>query len=283
MTPGRLTAIERLGFPPRLSLATALAVLAVVVVSASFGQLLAPYDPNALDLANVSSLPSHEHLLGTDHLGRDVFSRLIIGSTTPLIGGMSIALGVAVIGCLIGIPAGYFGGLIDTVTMRWADLMISFPSLLVAIVLSSILGASPVLTICILILFAAPYEVRMMRGMTLDQKSLPYVEAAKTAGFSSFRIMARHVGPNVVPILVTDAFLNFALGLVGLTTLSFLGLGLPLGMPDWGRMVFEAREIIYDNPAAAVAPAVLISITAASAAIVGDASLEWFAAQGISR
>ena len=258
-------------------------VIALMAFWAIFGEFVAPVDPRQIDLMSAASLPSSEHLLGTDQLGRDVLSRAIVGARTPLVGALAIAVGVAFFGGLLGIPAGYLGGLLDSIMMRWVDLMISFPSLLVAIVLASILGASSMLTIGILILFATPYEVRMMRGLALQQRPLAYVEAAQMAGLSSPRIMARHIWPNTVSIMVTDAFLNFGLGLVGMTTLSFLGLGLPLGTPDWGRMVFEAREIIYENPLAAVAPALLVSLTAASAAILGDAAFERFSQLGQQR
>ncbi len=262
------------------SVVASAAVIVMMAFFALFGTTVAPDDPQRLDLMSAAEPPSAAHLLGTDQLGRDVLSRAIAGARTPLVGALAIALGVAVLGSLLGIPAGYFGGLLDTLMMRWVDLMISFPSLLAAIVLASLLGTSPALSVCILILFATPYEVRMMRGLALEQRNLPYVEAARTAGLPAPRIMARHVWPNTIAILVTDAFLNFALGLVGLTTLSFLGLGLPLGTPDWGRMIFESREIIYDNPLAAVAPALLVSLTAASAAILGDACFERFSSKG---
>ncbi len=267
----------------RFSVVASAAVIALMAFCATFGEFAAPRDPQELNLMSAASLPGAEHLLGTDQLGRDVLSRAIVGARNPLIGALAIALGVALLGSLLGIPAGYFGGLLDSVLMRWVDLMISFPSLLVAIVLAGLLGGSSTLTIGILILFATPYEVRMMRGLALQQRHLPYIEAGRTAGLSAARIMARHLWPNTVSILVTDAFLNFGLGLVGLTTLSFLGLGLPLGTPDWGRMVFEARDIIYENPLAAVAPALLVSLTAASAAILGDASFERFSQRGHER
>lgn len=264
----------------RIALLASAFFVATILFFAVFGALVAPEDPARFDLLRAGEPPSAEYLLGTDQLGRDILSRAIAGTRTPLLGGLAIALGAAFFGSLLGIPAGYVGGFIDTLLMRWVDLMISFPGLLVAIVVVGVLGVSYVLAVAVLVLFVTPYEVRMMRGLALEQRVLPYVEAARTAGLSPLRIMARHVWPNTLAILVADAFLNFALGIVGLSTLSFLGLGLPLGTPDWGRMLFEAKELLFENPFAAIAPALLISLTATSVAILGDACFERLTQRG---
>ncbi len=259
---------------PPISAVIAVIVLVFVAVCAVFGAAIAPYNPNALDLTHVAARPSLDHLLGTDQLGRDVLSRVMVGARTPVVGGLAIATGIALIGSVVGIYAGYRRGVRETLIMRGVDVMIALPGLLVAIVVVSVLGGSYILAVVFLTIFLAPFEVRMQRGLTLKQRTLPYVEAAETLGLSSVRIMARHIWPNTLPVVVADFFLNFAFGLVALSTLSFLGLGVSLGTPDWGRMLFEAKQIIFDNPWAAIAPAALIAGTAASFAIIGDLLFE---------
>ena len=258
-------------------------VVVLILLCAIFGSLIAPQDVDHLDLVAVAKGPSSAHLLGTDQLGRDVFSRAIAGARTPVAGAVAIALGAALLGSIVGVLAGYYGGFVETGTMRLVDLMISLPAVLVAIVTVSILGSSYGFAVLLLTIFLSPFEVRMMRGIALEQRSRPYVEAAHSAGLSSWRIMARHIWPNVLPILVADAFLNFAYALVALSTLSFLGLGVALGTPDWGRMLFEGKDLLFQNPAAAIAPAVLIALTAASVATLGDAAFERLSDRGRGR
>ena len=250
--------------------------VAAMLIIAIAAPLVSPHDPAELHLYRVAELPSADHFLGTDQLGRDVLSRLISGARAPLLGAFLIALGVALFGGLLGIPAGYFGGFLDTLLMRWTDLMIALPSLLVAIVIVSVIGVSFGLAVAVLTLFTIPYEVRMMRGLAMEQRALPYVEAARSAGLGHPRIMARHIWPNTLSVQVADLSLNFAYGLIGLSTLSFLGLGPPLGTPDWGRMLFESKELLFDNPWASIAPALAISLTAASFAMLGDGYFERF-------
>lgn len=260
----------------RIALFASAAIVALALLFAVAASVVTPYDPGELDLYRVAELPSVQHPLGTDQLGRDVLSRLIAGARAPLLGAFLIALGVAIFGSLLGVPAGYFGGFLDTFLMRWTDLMIALPSLLVAIVIVSVVGVSFGLSVAILTLFTIPYEVRMMRGLAMEQRALPYVEAAQSAGLGHGLIMVRHIWPNTLRVLVADTSLNFAFGLIGLSTLSFLGLGAPLGVPDWGRMLFESKELLFDNPVAAIAPALAISLTAAAAAILGDSGFERF-------
>jgi peptide/nickel transport system permease protein len=248
-------------------------LVAAVLACVLFGTSIAPHDPAQFDLTHVGQRPSTSHPFGTDQLGRDVLSRVIAGARTPVIGALAIAIGVAAVGSLIGLIAGYLGGLLETIIMRWVDLMISLPGLLVAIVVVSVLGGSYWFAVALLVFFFSPFEVRMVRGLTLDQRTRAYVEAARASGLPTWRVMARHIWPNNLAIVLSDAFLNFAFALVSLSTLSFLGLGVALGTPDWGRMLFEARDVLFQNPMAAIAPALLIGLTAASVATLGDA---WF-------
>jgi peptide/nickel transport system permease protein len=263
-------AARRRRFPILIGLC--FAFVAVVVVFAAFGPLIAPREPNAQNLLVGVTPPNGDFWLGTDDLGRDVFSRTITGARTAFIGSMLIALGAMVIGSALGLLAGYRAGPFDAGIMRWVDLVCALPGLLVAIVIVGILGSGYWLAVALLVILTAPYDTRIVRAATLEQRPLPYVEAARTLGLPARRIMLRHIWPNVLPVVVANTFLTFAVSLVSLSALSFLGLGVGPGTPDWGRMLSESRTLLFDNPAAALAPGVMIVLTAASVNLIGD----WF-------
>jgi peptide/nickel transport system permease protein len=255
---------------PSPVLILAFLVVGIVAVCAILGSAIAPHDPAAQDLLGSLSPPSRAHLLGTDDLGRDIFSRTIAGARTAVIGPLIIALGAMVIGNLLGLWAGYRGGWVDSTIMRAADLVYALPALLVAIVVVGVLGGGYFRAVALLVVLYAPFDTRIVRGATLEQRSRPYVEAARTLGLPRRRIMFGHIWPNVLPVAVANATLAFAFSLVSLASLSFLGLGVGPGTADWGRMLSESRTLLFDNPAAAVAPGIAIVITAASVNVIGD-------------
>jgi len=255
---------------PSAIVAAAFAVVAVIATCAVFGGSIAPHDPSAQDLLTGLSHPSGSHWLGTDDLGRDTFSRVIAGARTAVVGPLVIALGAMLIGNALGLLAGYRGGWTDALIMRGADLVYSLPALLVAIVVVGVLGGGYYRAVGLLVFLYAPFDTRIVRGATLEQRSLPYVEAARMIGLSSRRIMFLHIWPNVLPVAVANACLAFAFSLVSLSSLSFLGLGVGPGTADWGRMLAESRTLLFDNPAAALAPGIAIVVTAASVNVIGD-------------
>jgi peptide/nickel transport system permease protein len=255
---------------PSLLVIAAVLVVAAVVVAALFGSWIAPYDPNHQDLLTGLSKPSSEHLLGTDDLGRDVLSRTIVGARTALVGPLLIALGAMLLGNALGLVAGYVGGAVDSTISRFADLVFALPALLVAIVVVGVVGGGYSVAVALLVLLYCPVDTRIVRGATLAQRRLPYVEAARMLGLSRRRIMFRHIWPNVLPLAVANAFLTFAFSLVSLAALSFLGLGAGPETPDWGRMLSDSRTLLFDNPWSAVAPGVALVLTAASINIIGD-------------
>lgn len=247
-------------------------VLALISIVAVIGQWIAPTDPALQDLSLVSTGPSSAHILGTDALGRDVFSRLIVGTGSAFFGPLVIAIGSFVFGNLLGLIAGYRGGWTDTIVMRWVDLMWSIPTLLVLIVIAGTTGSGYWMSVGILLVLSIPFDARVVRGATLEQMPRPYVEAAKTMGLSDWRIMTRHVWPNVATVSVANAFLVFASALVALAGLSFLGLGVPPGTPNWGLMIAENQDLLFANPSATLVPAVLVAVLALVMTVVGD----WF-------
>jgi peptide/nickel transport system permease protein len=267
--------------PPLIALS--LAILALVFLCALLGSRIAPHDPNAQNLGLGLTTPGPAHPFGTDDVGRDVFSRVIAGARTAILGPIAIALGALVIGNALGLVAGYYGGLVDAAIMRWVDLMYSLPPLLVAIVVVGVLGGGYWRAVILLVVLTAPYDTRLVRGATLEQRPLPYVEAARTLGLGRRTIMVRHIWPNILPLVIANSFLNFAFSLVSLATLSFLSLGVGPGTPDWGRMLAESRQLIFENPAAALAPGGAIVLTAAAMNLIGDWLYEHLSDRGRTR
>ena len=271
----------RRGFSPAVGIA--LVVLAAVVVCAIFGPWIAPYDPNDPDLLASLEPPSREHPLGTDDLGRDILSRTIVGARTAIVGPLLIAFGAALIGNVLGLIAGYRGGVTDSAISRWVDFVYALPALLVAIVVVGVLGGGYFLAVALLVVLFSPIDTRIVRGATLDQRSRPYVEAARMLGLSDRRIMTRHVWPNVLPLALANAFLTFAFAIVSLSALSFLGLGVGPATPDWGRMLADSRTLLFDVPTAALAPGIAIVLTAASVNVIGDWLYERLSERGRAR
>jgi peptide/nickel transport system permease protein len=252
----------------------AMAFVATAIVCAAFGRQIAPYPPNQQDLLLGDSPPSAEHWAGTDLLGRDVLSRTIVGARTALVGPAVVAVGAFAIATILGLSAGYVGGATDSLVMRWVDFMFALPGPLIAIVIVGVVGGGFWTAVAVLVvLFTAP-DTRIVRSAVLEQRPLPYIEAARTLGIPRRRIMFRHIFPNILPLIAAYVVLDFAFALVSLAALSFLGLGVPPGTPDWGRMLFENRTILLTNPMAALLPAAAIVVTAASINIIGDWTYE---------
>ncbi|MFC9219918.1 ABC transporter permease [Streptomyces hygroscopicus] len=258
----------------RILTVTALLALAIIVLAAILGDWLAPHDPALQNVELGPSGPSATHLLGTDDLGRDVLSRLLAGARTALVAPVLIALGTTVLGTTLGLLAGYRRGWLDAVLMRLGDLLYALPGLLILIVLVGVVGGGTTIAVLALIVLGAPADIRIIRSLALGQRELAYVDAARTLGLSDRRIIFRHLLPNLAPTVTANLLLNFVSGLVALTGLSFLGIGLPAGTPDWGLMIQENRTLLDLNPWAAVAPALLIMITAIGATLLGDSIFE---------
>jgi peptide/nickel transport system permease protein len=283
-TVGELSALPlRARRPVSVVMAVCFLIVFGLVVMGVLGTVIAPQDPNAQNLTIGLSKPSGAHWLGTDALGRDVFSRLIAGARTALVGPLVIAAASMLFGNVLGLLAGYRGGAIDGTIMRWVDLMWSIPDLLVIIVVAGALGGGYWLAVLLLTLLTVPFDTRIVRGATLEQVPRPYVEAAKTLGVSDTRIMLLHIWPNVSPVAVANAFLVFAGSLVALSGLSFLGVGVQPGTPDWGLMLAEGRALLFANPVAMLAPGAMIVLTAASMNLIGDWLYERLSSRGATR
>jgi peptide/nickel transport system permease protein len=250
--------------------AVSFSFLVLVIACALFGDLLAPRDPSAQDRTAILAGPSSEYLLGTDQLGRDILSRVIDGTTNAVVGPTIVTLAAVLISSPIATVAGYLGGRIDGAVMRVADLIYALPVLLVAIVIVGVTGGGYALAVAILVVFNQPGDIRIIRGAVLAQRGLPYVEAARTLDLPWWHIAFRHVYPVVWPVVLVTAFLDFAFALVVLSSLSFLGIGAGPGSTDWGRMLAENRDYVFDSPLNSLLPGLLIVCTAAAVTVFGD-------------
>jgi peptide/nickel transport system permease protein len=253
-----------------IGIALSFCVMAIVVVCALFGSAVAPDSPFTQRLELGDAPPSAEFLAGTDLLGRDVLSRVIYGGWTALVGPIVVAVGAWMIATILGLVSGYLGGWVDSSIMRWVDFMLALPAPLIAIVVVGVVGGGYWTAVLVLIiLFTAP-DTRIVRSAVLEQRPRPYIDAARALGISKTRILFVHILPNVLPIILAYVVLDFAFALVNLAGLSFLGLGVEPGTPDWGRMLFENRTILFTNPMALLLPAAMVILTAVSMNLIGD-------------
>jgi len=245
-------------------------IVAAVVVLGVFGGLLQPSDPYKQDLFHPNASPTSDHLLGTDALGRDILSRMIAGADSAITGPLIVALSGVLVASALGVLSGYSGGVVDMVIQRFIDFMFALPGLLIAIVIVGVLHGGYWLAVFVLTILNFSGGVRIIRGATLEQRALPYVEAARTLGVPRWRIMYVHIWRNISPIVFANAALDFALALVALSSLSYLGLGTEPGVPEWGRMLSENQALLFSNPAGVLAPGLAIVIFATAVTIIGD-------------
>ena len=258
-------------------------VVLIVAAFALLGVHIAPADPDAQNLLLGAQAPSAAHWFGTDSAGRDILSRVIVGARHAMIGPLLIAGLSAVIASALGLLAGYRGGWVDSFVMRTADLLYAFPALLVVIVLVGVIGGGYFAAVLILVLLTWPGDARVLRGATLEQRTLPYVDAARTLGLGRTAIIVRHVWPNVLPLVVTNMFLDFAYAIVALSSLAYLGLGVAPGSPDWGLMISENFSLLGVNPLAVLAPGIALVLLAASMNVLGDYAYERLSDRGRAR
>lgn len=259
------------------------AFLASVVLMAALGSWITPFEPYSQDLSRAMLTPNSTNWLGTDVLGRDVFSRVIAGARTALFGPLVIAACSMVLGNILGLISGYFGGRVDALIMRWVDLMWSLPNLLVIIVISGAIGGGYWTAVVLLVVLTVPFDTRIIRGAVLEQAPRPYVEAARSLGLSKPKILFLHLWPNVSGVAVANTFLIFTSALISLAGLSFLGLGADPGAADWGLMISEGRGHMFANPVMVLAPSLMIVLTAVCMNLVGDWTYERLATRGAER
>ena len=247
-----------------------LVLTALLLFVAAFAKYLCPYDPYVQDLALAQKPPGPEHLLGTDRYGRDMLSRVIIGSTTSIYATLLLVAVITVAGPAIGIFCGWKGGKADTVLMRISDLFLAFPGLVFALAVAGVLGGGIQNAIIALAVISWPKFARLARGLTLTQKDSAYLMAAKLSGSSTGKLLLKHILPNIAgPILVTSV-LDIGTMMMELAGLSFLGLGVKPPMAEWGSMINDGRSMLQISPWMVLAPGMAIFITVMIFNLLGD-------------
>nr|WP_216664847.1 ABC transporter permease [Bacillus sp. WMMC1349] len=252
-------------------LAAAGAILvALFVLLAIFAPVLAPYGLNDQSLADRLAGPSTEHLFGTDDFGRDIFSRVLYGARLSLWVGFFSCLGSAVAGTLLGLIAGFYGKWVDGLISRIFDIMLAFPSILLAIAIVAILGPSLQNALIAIAIINIPTFGRLVRSRVLSIKEEEYVLAAKAIGMSNSRMMIKHILPNSMAPIIVQATLNIGTAIIEAAALGFLGLGAQAPNPEWGKMLADARPYLAQAPWTLFFPGISIMLTVLGFNLLGD-------------
>lgn len=246
-----------------------LVVLCLFIFGAIFAPWLTPHDPNEMTLDMMSQL-SWAHPLGTDDLGRDLLSRILHGTRISLFIGFSTVLIALVIGVSLGIAAGYFGGRLDFVIMRYIDLQWAFPNFIIAVYLVAVFGTGLFNIIAAISLAFIDDFARVARSMTLTIREEQYIDAARTLGFSDMRILFGHILPNTMPPIIVQATVSVSYAILGEASLSFLGLGVSADTPTWGLILADGRGFISQAWWLGVFPGLAIMLVVLSINFIGD-------------
>ena len=253
-----------------------LVMLFGVILAAAAAPLIAPHDPELVELKARLKPPAWseggttEHLLGTDSLGRDTLSRLIYGSRISVLVAFTVVALAGTLGTFLGVIAGYFGGWIDDVLMRIADIQLAFPFILLAISVLAVLGPGLLNIILVLGVTGWVSYARVARGQVISLREKEFIEAAHAVGVPTARILLRHILPNIMAPIIVIASFDGASVIIAEAALSFLGLGIPPSIPTWGSMLADGREYLYDAWWLATLPGVAIMITVLGINAVGD-------------
>ena len=253
-----------------LSLTAGCLILLCVVFTALFPGLIASQSPTDQNLTAMLAAPSAQHIWGTDELGRDVFTRMVYGARVSLSVSFTGVMGGSIIGVLMGVCAGYFGGWVDTLVSRVIDILLAFPGLLLAITIVAILGNGTENTAVAIGIFSIPSMARMMRGIAISLKGAEYIQACNVMGAGSSRIILTHIVPNCVSQMIVNVTLNLGTAILTASSLSFLGLGVQPPNPEWGAMLSSAREVLRTYPQMALVPGIAITVVVLSFSLVGD-------------
>ena len=252
--------------------AIGVALVVIFVIFALFAPWIAPQDPAFIDLPNRLEAPSAHHWCGTDELGRDILSRLIYGARISMFVGSSVVLVSLFVGLIIGSLAGYYGGRIDRfVNLILMNAFLSFPGILIAIAFVAFRG--PGITNLVLALSIGGWVgyARLVRGQVLATREREFVEAARALGSSDWRIIVRHILPNIIQPVIVQAAIGMAGAILAEATMSFLGLGVPPPAASWGSMLNDARSHLFDSPHLVIFPAVTVMLAVLSFNFIGDA------------
>lgn len=257
----------KLSWPTKL----ALGILALVLICAVFGSWLAPYDPNAVNLLGRLQSPSSAHWLGTDHLGRDILSRLMVGTRVSL-GSVALCLVLILgLGILVGGASGFIGGRTDQIIMRFTDVFLTFPTLVLALFMVGMLGTGLVNVIVAIALSHWAWYARIVRGIVLSLKHRDFILASRLAGASRVQVFIKHLLPATLSQLLVLATLDIGHMMLHVSGLSFLGLGVTAPTPEWGVMISDARQYVWTEPLLVFWPGLALFLSVMAFNILGDA------------
>ncbi|MBX5446778.1 ABC transporter permease [Sphaerobacter sp.] len=245
--------------------------LIVMYLVALFAPVLAPYDPNEVDILNTHARPSREHLLGTDESGRDVLSRVIVGSRASMsVGVIAMVISIA-IGSLVGAASGYLGRAVDSVLMRLTDGMMAIPYFFLVLIVVAVFGSSFRNIVIVIGVTSWMVVARIVRSEVLRYRNLEFVQAARAIGASNARILFRHIVPHTVPSIIVAATLGVANAILLESALSYLGLGIQPPQASWGNMLSNSQAYLWENPLLPIYPGLLILFTVLAYNFLGDA------------
>lgn len=245
-------------------------LVGVIVFIGLLAPILAPYDPNLMNIPARLQGPGAEHFFGTDEMGRDILSRVMYGARISIAVGVSIVAVSAAIGIVLGSVSGYLGGRVDQAVIAVTDMILAFPSMVLALALTAAMGPGLLNTMLAVIIVRIPMYTRLMRGQVLVQKEQQYVRAARTFGEKPFWIVARHIVPNCLTPLMVQMTLGIGDAILIASSMSFIGLGAQPPMPEWGAMISTARIYAIDQWWYAAFPGLSILITIMGFNLIGD-------------
>lgn len=245
-------------------------VLTVLIIGAIFAPLLAPYELHVTDTGPRLSSPTAQNFFGTDLHGRDTFSRVLYGGRYSLSVGIATVLFALTLGSMFGIFIGFVGGRVDAVGSRAIDVMFGFPSIVLSILIVAVLGVGLVNVVIAVGIADIPHFARVVRGAVLSAKEQLFIEASRALGASDFRLMIRHILPNIFPTVIVLATLNLGNAILSTAALSFLGLGAQPPTPEWGAMLSSGREFMRYNPSVMIFPGLALFVSVMSVNLLGD-------------
>ena len=257
-------------FMKRKTAVAAFIIMVFLLIIAIIGPSLETYDPGAFDYDNILSGPSAKHWFGTDHFGQDIFSRILAGAPQTLGVALSSVIVGAALGTVLGLLAGYYGGWIEMLVMRGADVLFSFPDILLAIAIVALLGPGIINVFIAVAVFTVPSFARMMRSATLAVKSSLYVEVARSLGCKDGRILFIHIFPGTIQTLIVNFTMRIGSAIMAASSLSFLGFGADVTSPEWGAMLSQSRSYLNTAPHMVYFPALVIFITVLAFNLFGD-------------
>jgi peptide/nickel transport system permease protein len=242
----------------------------IISILAIFAPLVAPFSPTEMDLNAMYAKPSLKHLCGCDEVGRDILSRLIYGARYSLSIGLIADIVSQIIGVLVGAAIGYVGGKLDLIGMRIVDIWASIPNTLLAILISATLGAGYVNTIIAMLIANMPGGIRSTRAMSLKEREMDYLEAARSINASPFRIMYKHMVPNIISPTIVGTTMGIGTTIIAVAGLAYIGLGIQPPTPEWGAMLAAGRDFIKKYPHMITFPGIAIALTVLALNLFGD-------------